>query len=104
MASFRLLFTSDASNFSLVQGGFKLNVSVHKQISDMLEEAGTMGMTLTVSSAQLCHITLINPFVGIKHLVMPVRPKNYRTHPHPRRTLPAPAAPRRSGCRRSTRN
>ncbi|KAJ3864146.1 hypothetical protein EV359DRAFT_41641 [Lentinula novae-zelandiae] len=54
MASFRLLFTSDASNFSLVQGGFKLNVSVHKQISDMLEEAGTTGMTLTELSTSLC--------------------------------------------------
>ncbi|KAJ3853299.1 hypothetical protein EV368DRAFT_39211 [Lentinula lateritia] len=37
-----------------VQGGFKLNVSVHKQISDMLEEAGTTGMTLTELSTSLC--------------------------------------------------
>ncbi|KAJ3890668.1 hypothetical protein GG344DRAFT_88728 [Lentinula edodes] len=37
-----------------VQGGFKINVSVHKQISDMLEEAGTTGMTLTELSTSLC--------------------------------------------------
>ncbi|KAJ3882381.1 hypothetical protein F5051DRAFT_500584 [Lentinula edodes] len=37
-----------------VQGGFKINVSVHKQISDMLEEAETTGMTLTELSTSLC--------------------------------------------------
>ncbi|KAJ3764305.1 hypothetical protein EV360DRAFT_31693 [Lentinula raphanica] len=30
-------------------GGFKMNVTLHKQISDLLEEAGTTGMTLTAS-------------------------------------------------------
>ncbi|KAJ4476656.1 hypothetical protein J3R30DRAFT_3292589 [Lentinula aciculospora] len=35
-------------------GGFKLNVTIHKQISDLLEEAGTTGVTLTELSSSLC--------------------------------------------------
>ncbi|KAJ3736873.1 hypothetical protein DFJ43DRAFT_382574 [Lentinula guzmanii] len=37
------------------QGGFKLNVTLHKQICDLLEEAGTTGMTLTELSIALCN-------------------------------------------------
>ncbi|KAJ3835083.1 hypothetical protein F5878DRAFT_328184 [Lentinula raphanica] len=37
------------------QGGFKMNVTLHKQISDLLEEAGTTGMTLTELSTALCN-------------------------------------------------
>ncbi|KAJ3717408.1 hypothetical protein C8R42DRAFT_724311 [Lentinula raphanica] len=37
------------------QGGFKMNVTLRKQISDLLEEAGTTGMTLTELSTALCN-------------------------------------------------
>ncbi|KAF9073871.1 hypothetical protein BDP27DRAFT_1318300 [Rhodocollybia butyracea] len=36
------------------QGGFKFNVTIHKQISDLLEESGTKGMTLTELTDSLC--------------------------------------------------
>ncbi|KIK71368.1 hypothetical protein GYMLUDRAFT_90342 [Collybiopsis luxurians FD-317 M1] len=35
-------------------GGFKSSITIHKQISDLLEEAGTVGMTLSDLSSALC--------------------------------------------------
>jgi hypothetical protein len=34
--------------FAAEDNGLKMNLTIHKQISDLLEEAGTRGMTLNV--------------------------------------------------------
>ncbi|KAF5384735.1 hypothetical protein D9757_006233 [Collybiopsis confluens] len=44
----------EEQEYDLDLGGFKANVTIHKQISDLLEEAGTTGMTLSELSSALC--------------------------------------------------
>lgn len=96
--SFHLL---DVTNFSLGSGGFKLNVTVHKQISDLLEEAGTAGMTLTVVLTLCLNNTSHSPcYTGTIGFIVAIRQKNHRTHPYSRRKIPAsfPSKRHRSRC------
>ncbi|KAF8203137.1 hypothetical protein BJ912DRAFT_1018924 [Pholiota molesta] len=45
----------DMDDVLLAQNGIKLNTTIHKQIIDLLEDAGTTGMTLNELSTSLCH-------------------------------------------------
>lgn len=83
-----LLLASDpfAAAHNASENGVKMNLTIHKQLSDLLEAAGIKGMTLNVCLNFFLQgkdaLTHYHPSSGIIQRLMPVRQAHDRTPPH----------------------